>query len=152
MRQIKFRGKRPDNGKWIYGFVFQEGIYSFMLHPEHFKAPECACEVLTETVGQFTGLQDRNNFDIYEGHICKHHWKLYHPIEGSEEVTESAIDEVGTIEYMGDSFGFVRNDRKSSMWGGLDTNNGNKPHGPHNDHWFEIIGNVHDNPELLEEK
>lgn len=75
MREIKFRGKRLDNGEWIYGsllvshfkddkkeryFITQfSGNYTF----EH--------EVDPNTVGQFTGLRDKNGRDIWEGDIFK---------------------------------------------------------------------------------
>lgn len=51
-REIIFRGKRPNSGKWIEGYLFQSGGFSYILHKDHFTAPECACEVLTESVGQ----------------------------------------------------------------------------------------------------
>lgn len=72
MRLTKYRGMRPDSRKWIYGFLFQEGIYSFILHPDHFRSPECACEVLTETAGQFLVKIKKNDTEIYEGDIIRH--------------------------------------------------------------------------------
>lgn len=64
MREIKFRGKRLDNGKWVYGYLADENyindINTFDLS---------SIEVDSDTVGQYTGLNDANGKEIYEGDI-----------------------------------------------------------------------------------
>lgn len=70
MREIKFRGKTPD-GKWVYGLLTHdcndENIECLSISESWTKFHE----VIPETVGQFTGLQDNNGKDIYEGDLLE---------------------------------------------------------------------------------
>lgn len=133
MREILFRGKRTDNGKWVYGSFIpdmlkaleERDILDGFIKPfGRTKEERLMVDVERETVGQFTGLYDKNDKKIFEGDIITG-WFNHKKI-------------VGYIFYGGNARFFVQRD---GMYGiGLDNSNC----------WLEIIGNIYDNPELLE--
>lgn len=127
MREILFRGKTEDD-KWEYGYPYE--IYRnchtrkvIVQPPDVFGKGEYV-EVIPKTVGQFTGLTDKNGIKIFEGDI----------VEGLEYDEEDGFG----VVYWDDGAFWVGND----SWCGTFCDN-------YNGKDFEVIGNIHDNPELI---
>ena len=126
MRTIKFRGKKPTNGVWVYGSLvysneIQTAIY-FQTGSGLVKSME-RVYVNPETVGQFTGLYDKNEKEIYEGDILK--------VQGLGEKIE--------VRFVRGVFAFLWN-------GDLDDE---APINAPTQEWAEVVGNIHDNPKLI---
>lgn len=146
MREIVFRGKRIDNAEWIEGDLLRTKFY--LDDSEHsliftatveFPRSEFggANEVIPETVGQYTGLTDKNGKRIFEGDIVKHYNMFSDP--------EAYV--IGHVYYFQDRCMWKRTTSD-------DFNNTGRPIDDPEIHVgskYEVIGNIHDNPELIAE-
>lgn len=161
MREILFRGKRIDNGEWVYGLLCRVGDkYANIVE----KDTEVLCSVSTKTIGQYTGLTDKNGKKIFEGDIVRyyHHKKSLVPVTDikPEEDHYGRDEESGLplayrttkiIRYKGHVeldpiLGMTINLKNRCEW----WRNLNYEDDSINSDRLEVIGNIHDNPELLE--
>ena len=151
-REIKFRGKRTDNGEWVYGNLIKEsedccistddiGIeldddywansYGYPPSSSDFHITNIY-EVISKTVGQFTGLLDKNGVEIYEGDIFKyrkHDGYLLPDFTGEVLFRMGSFGYVATSGNMGEAF---------TSFSEID-----ELHEDFLDH-IEVIGNIHD--------
>ena len=137
MRDLIFRGQRCDNGEWVYGFYVRadhhwhnHGVHKdwiicgasanggwFALHNKH--------AVKADTVGQYTGLTDKNGTRVFEGDIVD---------------ILSECEELGVIAYEDGAFVVNANGFSLDFISNIDGKD------------VEVIGNVWDNPELIGER
>lgn len=143
MREIKFRGKRLDNGEWLYGsLVILNGRY-FIFDDANRH------EVDPTTVGQYTGLKDEHGKEIYEGDIVLHFSNKYAEDEYAFLVNTAGIDPKHLHYYVVSwnntegGFGYV-------LLKELHTNNPDMC--GFNPCLGFLVGNIHDNPELIEKQ
>lgn len=125
MREILFRGKSVDNGEWIYG----DYAAPFAFYPANIFEQDGEFEgiaVEPETVGQFTGLTDKNGKRIFEGDIVF--------------TKTTSCKFVGCILYSTEYVRFVCVTKSKTSY-------------PMDSKFeYEIIGNIHDNKEILNVK
>jgi uncharacterized phage protein (TIGR01671 family) len=130
MRDIKFRGKTEttEGKKWIYGYLFK--VKSFFDEQEqwYIRNDHVLDKVVdSNTIGQYTGLKDKNGTEIYEGDIL-------------EIIVNNNIVKKCVVEF------------KDGIFGVMFTKCKDLTAFPHfHNTTFEILGNIHDNPELLGE-
>lgn len=132
MRTIKFRGKTKQ-GEWLYGDLVRgenDVYYIFPLDMDRSGAvPEEDVFIIPETVGQFTGLYDNNGQEIYEGDIIEGRYvNVRHVIEWHEEEATFCASPIHTDVHCTLKKSWIEKSKK------------------------EVIGNIHDNPELLKQQ
>lgn len=131
-REIKFRGKRTDNGEWVYGDLLHVKDKTHILFSDkESRAKGCLKNylVISDTVGQYTGLKDKNGKEICEGDIVAENGNI-----------------IGSIVFSSRYGVSIR--KNSTKWSLLnfcldsDFDCGTLSN-------IEVIGNIHNNPELM---
>lgn len=154
MREILFRGKRVDNGAWVYGSLVTFGNRTIIVcHIDCMRSDEAISaseyfefdyvEVVPETVGQYTGLKDKNGVKIFEGDILQTHFEFSPGDAGYNDSQRPFV--VGWDKdrmcFRGWKPGIDRHSYKLleiiDFFG-------------KQEEVYEVIGNIYDNPELLE--
>ena len=130
MRDILFRGKRVDNGEWVEGYYAGVAKNNIILTGRIDITETIGAEafrIIPETVGQYTGLTDKNGRKIFEGDIVKRYYQ------------SNVLFNVGVINW----------DSRSAWWA-CQLYTMNPCFSLYDENQVEIIGNIFDNPELLE--
>nr|DAS53389.1 MAG TPA: YopX protein [Caudoviricetes sp.] len=139
-REIKFRGKRVNGGEWVYGMTISNGTIKRKINNIFFEVAENKwVGVLPETLGQYTGLKDKDGKEIYEGDILKTPRGFIGQVvfgRAEEECRHKVFGRMIIDCYTTYGWIFVRGDGYRCA---ID------------DELLEgeIIGNIHDNPELM---
>lgn len=122
MREILFRGKRVDNGEWVISDCFFQcdGEVKLWDNPNR----DGWVNVDLETIGQYTGLKDKNGTKIFEGDIVKGAWNTVFVVYYDECYLQFRAKKADGYE------------REIDYYGDKNT--------------LEVIGNIYDNHELLE--
>lgn len=137
MREILFRGKQTTSSEWSYGYTYSDGKKTYIAYEGE---KDCIIhEVIPSTVGQYTGLNDRNGTRVFEGNIIKAGEQKFIVKFGKCGGVENIDEDVGYIGFYITPVNVKYADTyRTDILFWIST------------YGVEVIGNIHNNPELLE--
>lgn len=150
MREILFRGKRADDGEWVEGYYANFNSELHYIYTGYAETdvdsiyPDCF-EVIPETVGQYTGLCDKNGNMIFEGDIIK---TSNDRNEAMSIITYGEFKPTMFFEMLERYKGIKAKETLYGLFATSITKN-EEMFLTNNSNLIEVIGNIHDNPELL---
>ena len=130
-REILFRGKRTDNGEWIYGYLIGNNVIVGEVadFDDDYFTTEFWYKVDPETVGQFTGITDKNGIKVFEADVGKHKFRR---VWSEQEHTSIVVwNDNFMCYYLFDGASYIR---------------------MREDVIYEVIGNAYDNHELIKKQ
>ena len=119
MREILFRGKRISNSKWVEGFMYSQHFPLEFRDDFYIRCYDTDYLVIPETVGQYTGLTDKNGVRIFEGDIVDY---ISSDVIGNPKTGTIIVEDMTDYDTM------------------IYLNHSEE---------LQIIGNIHDNPDIL---
>lgn len=154
-REILFRGKSINTGRWLYGYLFNWGLTAptnvpciCVCVPKFWEEAYTLYTVLPDTIGQYTGLKDKGGKKIFEGDILR----LTIPDGSTRHFVVEWANEDRTLKPLN---GFQHDGNPIRISGWCFNWNGHRLYptvmdGVPDNERMEIVGNIHDNPDLLE--
>ncbi|MDD4541946.1 MAG: YopX family protein [Eubacteriales bacterium] len=154
MREIKFRGKCSQSKRWVYGWLLTNKLGTYIVTEEnpheytqnHYIEIDEYCRVVPATVGQYTGLTDKNGTEIYEGDIMGGPIQLV-TIRGNPtgDYTETRF----VVEWDEKRTKFTARQTHDSRYPDFYATRKASTELTIIADYYPVIGNIHDNPELL---